>query len=243
MLTLRLSIGEQCKTFRTKAIAAKARLINIESFCEGQTWQMVVERLEEEATRHRRWKAGKLSTEPSMTCTDAIQNASEELGLDLNITHYAIRQYARRNELMHCRVSLYIKNCDWKPLAIQLHKDIQGLPGIFGPEEHKHMLAVLELIRDRYFFDFTNPWNPIESDEAVRLATERRNKRLRKAEQEKLEKEKRNQKATKAKQTKADSSDEEVVKKKQERSDKDEDVEMEDGHIGCLYGEDSMDLQ
>ena len=50
ILTLRLFIGEQCKAFRTKAIAQKARLINIESFCEGQTWQMVVQRLEDEPT-------------------------------------------------------------------------------------------------------------------------------------------------------------------------------------------------
>ena len=101
------------------------------------------------------------------------------------------------------------------------------------------------MITDRYFFDFTDPCNPIESDEAVRLATERRNKILRKAEHEKLEKEKRDQKATKVKQTKADSSDEEVVKKKHGGSEKEkeEEVEMEDRHVGCLYGEDSMDWQ
>ena len=77
--------------------------------------------------------------------------------MDLDNVFYSIRRYAKRNQVMHSMVGVYIKNCDFNPLAMQLSRDIKDVRHIFGDTEYKNMMQVLHATRDRYFTGIDNP--------------------------------------------------------------------------------------
>ena len=54
----------------------------------------------------------------------AIENAARHIGMDYDNVLYSIRRCADRNEAMHSMVSVYTKNYDFNPLALQLSRDI-----------------------------------------------------------------------------------------------------------------------
>ncbi|CAF9926697.1 MAG: hypothetical protein HETSPECPRED_006397 [Heterodermia speciosa] len=105
---------------------------------------------------------------PAMKTTFAIEKAISETGMDYGNTMYSIRRYARRNEVMHSMVSVFIKNCQWEALALQISRDIKDLPSVFGDTEYKNMRQVLHSMRDRYFLSVENPAEPILTDLAVK---------------------------------------------------------------------------
>ena len=169
------------------AMAKKDKLKDIEEFSNGQTWHMIQEEMNAEKYEYDEWqkrihdslppatahlsvkKALMNGQAPPMKATLAIENAIRETGMDYDNTLYSIRSYANRNEVMHSMVSVFIKNCNWDALALQMSRDIKDLPRVFGHREYEDMRQVLLSLRDRYFTNINNPSKP----ELTALAMER----------------------------------------------------------------------
>ena len=116
---------------------------------------------------------------PDTSMSSAIRIACHEAHVNHTNALHAIKMYTRRNRMMHCSISNYIKESQYEKLAIQLDRDIKDVPYVFGEKERDQMLAVLEYIRDLYFDDLEDPESPILSEKAIRRLEERRKRRLR----------------------------------------------------------------
>ena len=213
-------MGEECVEFRTKALAIKDQLPEVNVFCNGSTWTMVQEKLDAEKEARDHWKKEKRGSAPVMEMTTAVNNASHAIGTDLENILYAIRLYATRKEKMHSKVSVHIKECDWQKLVVQLYRDIHELKNVFGDEEYKKMSKALNTIKERYFLSLDDPYIIIESPEANGRAYRRKAeiiaKELRRQENERKEVEARERREKREKQTKDNSDDEEVLDKQRE---------------------------
>ena len=180
-------LGDHCKELKTAAMVKKDRLKNIKGgFSNGQTWQMLQDKMNAEKSAYDEWlermhdnappatalilieKAMMNRRAPPMKTVLTIENAISGTGMGYDNTLYSIRSYVARNEAMHSMISLYIQNCDWNALALQLSRDIKDLPHVFGGEEYKHMLRVLHSVRDRYFIGIENPEEPALTALAIR---------------------------------------------------------------------------
>ena len=142
------------KRFQDKALEQKLEGIEYVTGSE-QNWTVVQKRMELEEEARNKWrregKPGGILAKPDTPTITAVKKACTELKLDHENTRFAIKCYSRRNEATHCKVNLYIQQCDWKALAPQLWKDIQELRHVFDGEAYRQMQKVLHTIKDRYF--------------------------------------------------------------------------------------------
>ena len=165
-------VAENCKRFRDKATEQKIE--GLQYFTgSGQNWTVIQERIHEEEKMYKEWcdqgRPGGAVASPDLPTINAIAKVCTELRLDHENTRFAIRWYSQRNEEMHCKVNVYIQQCDWNALAPQLWKDIRELPNVFGDEEYRHMQKALDMIKDRYF-DELDPVSPVPSEKADELS-------------------------------------------------------------------------
>ena len=126
-------------------MAKQDQLKDIEEFCNGQTWQIIQDKMDAEqynydecldrmhdkfppATALKNIEEAMTNGQaPPMKATLAIENALRETGIDYENTLYSIRRYANRHKAMHSMVSVHIKNCNWNALALQISRDIKDL--------------------------------------------------------------------------------------------------------------------
>ena len=178
-------VAEECKRFRGLATEPFRNIEGTHLFANGQNWQTVQHQMDNEESRYQSWKAcgepGGLLAEPERPTKDAIATACVELNFDLDTSLFSIKMYSERNKTCHCMVDVYIKECDWKNLAVLLYKDARQLPFVYPPgnneKEQKLMKRAMDSIGKRYF-DKLDPYQPIPSELASNL-TMKRDQRLR----------------------------------------------------------------
>ncbi|KAI9764297.1 MAG: hypothetical protein M1840_008588 [Geoglossum simile] len=100
---------------------------------------------------------------PSTKTTDAVYLGCTDLGLDPQLTLWAIRQYAERNNMMHASIDNYIKDQKYAIVASQLAQDLAELPKIVPPEEgemESNMRTIIEALIREWFDTSDNPNEP-----------------------------------------------------------------------------------
>ena len=144
-------VGEYCKEFREKAVAAMSE--GHQCFT-GKTWSEVESELQEEAASLQKWhRAERRGLMPDTPMTDAINTACANGNYDITQIRYSIRWYAKRNEHAHNGVAQMIQRCDFEKLGNRLISDLKSIPTVLGVPDQAMMEKVLERIRDPFFVE------------------------------------------------------------------------------------------
>lgn len=233
-------LAEESAAIREAALKKRAQLEGIEQvLVSGKTWQSVQQETEKEesAIAHSKSLREERRTwgHPDTPTITSIRSACYECKMGEENAFYAIRIYARGNQLMHCMIGVYIKNLEWHALARQLAKDFRDLPLAFGRKEAVFMLRVLKRVRDRFFLSIDNPDKPVLSREAIKRASQRTAKEENRRRDERLKIAAQEKRDAKTKRSKDDGSQEAQIKRRG-RNERSENQEM-CKEIGDILGD------
>jgi hypothetical protein len=146
-------VGRLCSDLRNRT--AKLKIEGYALLSGERRWTQISQILDSEARSVEKYRGSPTAKDrPSTETTDAVYLGCTELGLNPELTLWAIRQYARRNEMMHCSLDDLIKDQSYSEVAIQLARDRDELPRIVPLEEcetENNMRTIIEALIQEWF--------------------------------------------------------------------------------------------
>ena len=126
-------------------------------------WTRIGQTLDLEARGIAKYRGSSTAADrPSTQTTDAVYLGCTELGLNPELTVWAIRRYASRNNMVHCSLDDDIKDQNYSKIALQLARDREELPRIVPLEEREtenNMRTIINTLIEDWFDTSDNPNN------------------------------------------------------------------------------------